>query len=106
MAWVVLLGIGVSTFPLCLTLVNARTRTTAGATVLSGAMQGIGYGIACIGPLGIGLLYTASGAWTVPFVVLYVSLAVLLVSGFVACRPSTLEDQVHDQSQAPVPTHV
>ena len=92
--WVVLLGIGVSTFPLCLTLVNARTRTTAGSTVLSGAMQGIGYGIACVGPLGIGVLYASSGTWTSSFVVLYASLAVLLVSGLVACRPSVLEDQV------------
>lgn len=93
-AWVVLLGLGVSTFPLCLTLVNARTRTTAGSTVLSGAMQGIGYGIACIGPFGIGVLYGSSGSWTGSFVVLYLSLVVLLVSGFVACRPAALEDQV------------
>ncbi|WP_380164036.1 MFS transporter [Jannaschia sp. R86511] len=93
-AWVVMLGIGVSTFPLCLTLVNARTRTTAGSTVLSGAMQGVGYGIACIGPLGIGVLYASSGSWASSFVVLFASLVVLLVSGWVACRPGALEDQV------------
>lgn len=92
-AWVVLLGVGVSTFPLCLTLVNARTRTTAGSTVLSGAMQGIGYGIACVGPFGIGFLYAATGSWTGPFAVLLASLVVLAASGFVACRPSVLEDQ-------------
>lgn len=92
--WVVLLGLGVSTFPLCLTLVNARTRTTAGSTVLSGAMQGVGYAIACIGPFGVGALYAGSGSWTGAFVVLFASLAVLLVSGFVACRPTLLEDQV------------
>lgn len=101
--WVVLLGLGVSTFPLCLTLVNARTRTTAGSTVLSGAMQGVGYAIACIGPFGVGALYTASGTWTGAFVVLFASLAVLLVSGFVACRPTLLEDQVRP---APVPARV
>lgn len=93
-AWVVLLGLGVSTFPLCLTLVNVRTRTTEGSTALSGAMQGIGYGIACIGPLCIGLLYGGSGSWTSSYVVLFASLAVMLVSGFVACRPAALEDQV------------
>ncbi|WP_260838043.1 MFS transporter [Microbacterium sp. SLBN-146] len=102
-AWVVLLGLGVSTFPLCLTLVNVRTRTTEGSTALSGAMQGIGYGIACIGPLCIGLLYEASGSWTSSYVVLFVSLAVMLVSGFVACRPSALEDQVASrQERVPV----
>ncbi|WP_226924665.1 MFS transporter [Georgenia satyanarayanai] len=101
--WVVLLGLGVSTFPLCLTLVNARTRTTAGSTVLSGAMQGVGYAIACIGPFGVGALYAGSGSWTRAFVVLFASLAVLLVSGFVACRPTLLEDQVRP---APVPARV
>lgn len=98
-AWVVLLGLGVSTFPLCLTLVNVRTRTTEGSTALSGAMQGIGYGIACIGPLCIGLLYEASGTWTSSYVVLFVSLAVMLVSGFVACRPALLEDQVASRGE-------
>jgi len=95
LVWVVALGLGVSTFPLCLTLVNARTRTTAGSTVLSGAMQGMGYAIASIGPLAVGLLYANTGGWDASFAVLFTSLAVLLVSGFVACRPSILEDQVH-----------
>ncbi|ROP34741.1 MFS transporter [Pseudokineococcus lusitanus] len=93
-AWVVALGLGVSTFPLCLTLVNARTRTTTGSTVLSGAMQGLGYAVASIGPLGVGLLRTTTDGWGAPFAVLFVSLAVLLGAGVVACRPSVLEDQV------------
>ena len=92
--WVVALGLGVSTFPLCLTLVNARTRTTTGSTVLSGAMQGLGYAVASIGPLGVGLLRTTTDGWGAPFAVLFVSLVVLLGAGVVACRPSTLEDQV------------
>lgn len=91
--WVIFLGLGVNTFPLCLTLVNARTRTTQGSTLLSGAMQGLGYAIACIGPLMIGALYTASRSWTASFVVLFASLAVLVGAGWVACRPSALEDQ-------------
>ncbi|WP_336921978.1 MFS transporter [Aquipuribacter sp. SD81] len=97
-AWVVLLGVGVSTFPLCLALVNVRTRTTAGSTVLSGAMQGVGYGIACLGPLGIGLLYTATGTWTASLLVLVASLVVLVAAGVVACRPAALEDQVAERT--------
>lgn len=92
--WVSFLGLGVNTFPLCLSLVNARTRTTAGATVLSGAMQGVGYAIACVGPIGAGLLHGATGSWTAPFAMLFASLAVLLAAGAVACRPVALEDQV------------
>ncbi|WP_291040925.1 MFS transporter [Herbiconiux sp.] len=91
-AWVVALGLGVSTFPMSLTLVNARTRTPAGSSMLSGAMQGIGYAVACIGPLCIGLLYSASGGWETSYALLYTSIGVLVVSGFVACRPRPLEE--------------
>jgi len=92
--WVVLLGLGVSTFPLCLTLVNARTRTPVGSSTLSGAMQGLGYALACVGPLFIGLLYSATGSWTSSYVLLFASLVVMLASGFMACRPRLLEDAV------------
>jgi CP family cyanate transporter-like MFS transporter len=91
-AWVIALGLGVSTFPLCLTLVNARTRTTSGSSTLSGAMQGIGYGIACIGPVVVGLLRDAQEGWGGAYVFLFVSLGILLLSGVVACRPRYLED--------------
>jgi CP family cyanate transporter-like MFS transporter len=92
--WVVALGLGVSTFPLCLTLVNVRTRTTAGSSLLSGAMQGIGYGLACVGPLLIGLLHDLGDGWGGSYLFLYATLGVLLVSGIVACRPQYLERHV------------
>ncbi len=41
--WFVLLGLGPSTFPLSLTLINLRTRSAAGSAALSGFMQGLGY---------------------------------------------------------------
>ena len=89
--WVIALGLGVSTFPMCLTLVNVRTKTPAGSSLLSGAMQGIGYGLACVGPLLIGVLHDLGGGWGGSYVFLYVTLGVLLVSGIVACRPGQLE---------------
>ncbi|WP_395242713.1 MFS transporter [Agromyces sp. MMS24-K17] len=92
LVWVTALGLGVSTFPLCLTLVNVRTRTTSGAALLSGAMQGLGYGIACLGPLSIGWLLTLTGSWTSSFVLLFAAVVVTAVSGLVACRPGNLED--------------
>jgi CP family cyanate transporter-like MFS transporter len=82
--WVVALGLGVSTFPMCLTLVNVRTKTPAGSSLLSGAMQGIG-------PLLIGVLHDLGGGWGGSYLFLYVTLGVLLVSGIVACRPGQLE---------------
>lgn len=91
--WVVCLGLGVSTFPMTLTLVNARTRTTAGSSVLSGATQGLGYALACAGPLLIGVLYEVQGEWSGAMLLLLASLVVLLLSGIVACRPRLLEDE-------------
>ena len=66
--WVCALGIGVSTFPLCMTLINHRTRTPQSASTVSGFVQGIGYGLACLGPIGLGLLREATGSWTTPLV--------------------------------------
>ncbi|WP_382304355.1 MFS transporter [Herbiconiux sp. UC225_62] len=91
--WVAALGLGVSTFPMCLTLVNARTRSTAGSSVLSSRTQGIGYAIACVGPLLIGVLHGAQGGWSGSFVFLFVSLGILLVAGILASRPRFLEDE-------------
>ena len=90
--WMVLLGLGPGTFPLLLTLINLRTRTSAGAVSLSGFTQGVGYAIAAVGPLLVGVLYGATGRWELPFGLLFVTLGVLLAAGWVACRPVMLED--------------
>ena len=49
--WAVIAGLGPSTFPLGLTLINLRTRSQAGSAALSGFMQGVGYSLASLGPL-------------------------------------------------------
>jgi CP family cyanate transporter-like MFS transporter len=90
--WVALLGLGPSTFPLSLTLINLRTRTPAGSAALSGFMQGLGYAISCIGPLLFGVLHEVTHGWHWPFAMLAVAVAVLLVGGWLACRPRMLED--------------
>lgn len=90
--WVALLGLGPSTFPLALTLINLRTRTPGGSSALSGFMQGVGYALACLGPLLFGVLREATGDWHWPFAMLGASVAVLLVGGWLACRPRMLED--------------
>jgi MFS transporter, CP family, cyanate transporter len=90
--WVVLLGLGPSTFPLALTLINLRTRTPTGSAALSGFMQGVGYTLSCAGPLLFGVLHGATGGWRWPFAMLYGFVAVLLVGGWLACKPRALED--------------
>ena len=92
LAWVCALGIGVSTFPLCMTLINRRTRTSQTASAVSGFVQGIGYAIACVGPIGLGLLHEATGSWTIPLLVLAATTVPGLVAGWFACRPRFVED--------------
>jgi len=90
--WVCALGVGVSTFPLCMTLINRRTRTAQSASAVSGFVQGIGYGLACVGPVGLGLLREATGSWSVPLLVLAGTAVPGVVAGWFACRPRFVED--------------
>lgn len=90
--WIVIVGLGPSTFPMSLTLINLRTRTQAGSAALSGFAQGVGYTVACLGPLLFGVLHDATGGWAAPFAFLAVVVGVLLVSAWQACKPRVLED--------------
>ncbi|WP_394938700.1 CynX/NimT family MFS transporter [Psychromicrobium sp. YIM B11713] len=91
--WVTLAGIGPGTFALALLLINLRTRSQQGAGALSGFSQGVGYALACIGPLLFGILHQATGNWITGFGFLFVTLALLGIGAFFACRPNFLEDQ-------------
>jgi CP family cyanate transporter-like MFS transporter len=90
--WSTLAGLGPATFPLALVLVNLRTRSHQAAGAVSGFAQGVGYVVACAGPLAAGLLHDATGAWTASFVFLGLTLAVLGVSGWVISRPHFIDD--------------
>lgn len=90
--WVSLLGLGPSTFPLSLTLINLRTRTPAGSAALSGFTQGLGYTLSCAGPLLFGWLHDLSEGWLWPFAFLSATLVVLAAGGYLACKPRMLED--------------
>ncbi|MEQ7416012.1 MFS transporter [Xanthomonas campestris pv. campestris] len=90
--WVTLLGLGPSTFPLALVLVNQRSRTAAGSAALSGFSQGMGYLVSCLGPFLFGWLHAHRGGWTSPFLFLAACIVIQLVAAWVACRPQWLED--------------
>lgn len=90
--WVAFLGLGPTTFPMALTLINLRTRTPGGSASLSGFTQGVGYLLACAGPVVFGVLHTTTGGWTMPFGFLLVAVALLVCGAYIACRPRYLED--------------
>ncbi|MCV4287051.1 CynX/NimT family MFS transporter [Pseudomonas capsici] len=62
--WAILLGLGQGgTFSLALALIVLRSRDSHVASNLSGMAQGIGYTIASIGPLAVGMVHDVSGSW-------------------------------------------
>ena len=73
---------------------SRRTRTVAGTTSLSAFAQSIGYVLAGTGPLLVGVLHGATGGWTWPFVLLFVDLGVMAVSGWCIARPRYVEDDL------------
>ncbi|HKU10559.1 MAG TPA: MFS transporter [Sinomonas sp.] len=90
--WSTLAGLGPATFPLSLVLVNLRTHSHQASGAVSGFAQGLGYLLACAGPLLAGILHDATGAWTASFAFLGVTLVILAVAGWVVCRPRYIED--------------
>lgn len=93
-AWAVLVGTAASVFPLVLTLIGLRARTREGTAALSGFTQSVGYLISAVGPFGMGVLYDATGGWTVPLSVLLVLVLGQLAAGLAVARPSYIEDFV------------
>lgn len=91
---VALLGAGPLTFPLLLTLINLRTRTSAGSAAMSGFAQGVGYILASLGPLVFGGLWDLGGSLVWPIVFLVCVLVVLCASAWIACQPRMLEDDL------------
>lgn len=92
--WAVVTGAATTTFPLVLTLIGLRARSAEGTAALSGFTQSAGYLLAGIGPFTIGLVYDATGGWTVPLTLLVsLTLPLLAVCLYVA-RPAYVEDQL------------
>ena len=92
--WVIFAGMGPILFPVCLVLINTRTRTHTGSVALSGFAQAVGYTIGAFGPLLVGVLHDATGGWTVPLVFLLVTSLAGLYGAVVLARPGFVEDQL------------
>jgi MFS transporter, CP family, cyanate transporter len=92
--WVVLVGTGPLVFPLCLVLINLRTRTHEGSIALSGFVQGIAYGAGALGTLFIGLLHDLTDGWAVPLLFLAGASLLTLISAVTLARPRMVEDEL------------
>lgn len=93
MVWVVLIGVGMGSFPLALMMLALRTRTAESTAALSAFGQSAGYLMAGAGPLAVGVLRDLSGGWSLPYVLLFVVLAAQLGTGLYAGGDRFLEDE-------------
>ncbi len=91
--WISLCGIGQGIFPACLALINLRTRTHEGSIALSGFAQSIGYTLAALGPLLVGVLHDLTGGWGASLVLLAATSALFVYFGVVLRRPRFVEDE-------------
>jgi MFS transporter, CP family, cyanate transporter len=92
--WALLLGVGGSAFPWCLTMIGLRAHSQDGTAVLSGFVQSGGYVLAGLGPMGTGLLFDVTGGWTVPLGVLTAMTVPLVLMGLTFARPRYIEDEL------------
>lgn len=96
--WVSLAGIGTAgVFSLCLMLFAERTDSPAEAAALSGMAQAVGYGIAAIGPLGVGVLYDLLGSWTQTMGLLAALSLLECLLAWSSASPKTLAQTLADQ---------
>jgi CP family cyanate transporter-like MFS transporter len=91
--WIALCGVGQVVFPACLALINLRTRTHEGSIALSGFAQSVGYLIASLGPLLVGLLHDRTGGWAASLLLLAGTSALFVVFGVILRTPRFVEDQ-------------
>jgi MFS transporter, CP family, cyanate transporter len=92
--WAVLVGVAASVFPVVLTLIGLRARTSEGTAALSGFTQSVGYLVAALGPFGMGFLYDLTGGWGVPLTALIVLVVPQLIAALTVARPSYIEDAI------------
>jgi MFS transporter, CP family, cyanate transporter len=100
-AWVLVLGVSQgSCLGLAIFFMLARAPDAGVAASLSAFSQSVGYLVASVGPLMVGLLHSATGSWNIPVALLLVLCAAELATGVLAGRPLTLP-AVPPRSQKP-----
>lgn len=88
--WALLIGTGLSAFPLALVFISLRTANASDTGQLSAMAQSLGYLIASAGPFLFGVLHDVTAAWTVSLTVLTCVALAQGVVGFIAGRPRTI----------------
>lgn len=102
--WAVLLGVAQGAgFALSLAFVVLRAETPAQAATLSALTQGVGYAIAAVGPLLMGVLLDRTGSWTLPIALLTAVAVAEGVIGVSAGRPHPVTSPGRNPAVSPAP---
>jgi CP family cyanate transporter-like MFS transporter len=89
--WVLVLGVSQgSCLGLAIFFMMARAPDAGVAASLSAFSQSVGYLVASVGPLMVGLLHSATGSWNIPVALLLVLCTAELATGVLAGRPLVL----------------
>jgi CP family cyanate transporter-like MFS transporter len=91
-AWVLLLGVSNCAFPLVLTMIGMRSRTSNGVVKLSAFAQSTGYLLSIPGPILVGALRQHSGGWHAPLLLMAGLMAAQIAVGTLAGRDRCVED--------------
>lgn len=92
--WMICLGLGYITFPMCLALFALRSTTPSMASTVSGAVQTVGYAIAAFAPLVLGALRDSTGSWSAAIIVLIVVSFGNLVAVPLLARRGMVDDEI------------
>ncbi|MGH4027313.1 CynX/NimT family MFS transporter [Actinomycetota bacterium Odt1-20B] len=92
-AWALLLGVSNCAFPLALTMVGMRAKSSVGVAKLSAFAQSTGYLISIPGPLLVGVLNQHSGGWGLPISFMAALMVPQIVVGCLAGRNRTVEEE-------------
>jgi CP family cyanate transporter-like MFS transporter len=99
--WVCLLGAATGgAFPLAITLLGLRTDGPRAAAELSGMAQTVGYLLAGLGPLAMGVLHNATGGWRVPLTALIALVVPEAIAGLLAARAGHVRRAGHEDDPA------
>lgn len=92
--WVILLGVGGMAFATSISLIPARSVEPEVTARLSGFVQPVGYILAGLGPMLVGVLYSASNSWHSSLILLIVAGLLMALAGAVAARDVNVDDQL------------
>ncbi|QBX54485.1 MFS transporter [Nocardioides seonyuensis] len=92
--WALLLGVAGWAFPTSIALLTARTREASVTARLSGFVQPVGYALAAVGPVVVGLIHQATDGWRLILALLALTAIPFTWAGVYAARPVWVDDEL------------